>query len=362
MTTLPNDYKYFLPAEWHQQDCVQLTWAHRDTDWQPYLDDITRTLVQLAAAIAKHETVLIAARDAEEVATLLSHELSYEAMKNVRIVKCDNNDTWARDHAFITLLPTQCDDKNALPRLLDFHFNGWGEKFAADKDNAINATLRKRCVLQGEYIDNGDFVLEGGSIESDGCGTVFTTSQCLLAPHRNQPLSREDIEKELLRRLAAKRIVWLDHGSLIGDDTDGHIDTTVRLAPNDTLLYMLCDNLADPQYADFKALEQQLRGLQTIGGKPYRLLPLPMPGAIYDGDDRLPATYANFLVINGAVIVPTYAQPDNDRKAMKTIQTAFPDRDIIGIDARTVIRQHGSLHCLTMQYPAGALSNQCSRG
>lgn len=355
MTSLPNDIKYILPAEWEPQDCVQLTWAHEDTDWRPYMEDITAVLIRLAATIAKYERVLIAARDAETVATLLSDKLSRKVMENIFIVKCDNNDTWARDHAFITLVPVHRNDPEALPRLLDFRFNGWGEKFPADKDNAVNATLYDRAVLRGEYIDCGDFVLEGGSVESDGRGTVFTTSHCLLAPHRNQPLSREKIEQQLLRRLAAKRIVWLDHGSLIGDDTDGHIDTTVRLAPNDTLLYICCDDTDDPQYDDFKALERQLLGLRTIDGNPYRLLPLPMPAAIYDGGERLPATYANFLIINGAVIMPTYAQQSKDEEAARTLQQAFPDRRIIGVDARTVIRQHGSLHCLTMQYPKGTL-------
>ena len=177
-----------------------------------------------------------------------------------------------------------------------------------------------------------DFVLEGGSIESDGKGTVFTTSQCLLAPNRNQPLSKEGIEDYLKRVLCAERIVWLDHGNLIGDDTDGHIDTIVRIAPDDTILYVKCDDYKDEQFQDFEALESQLQCLRTKEGKPYRLLPLPMPKAMYDDGDRLPATYANFLIINGAVLVPTYNQPELDKKAMEIIQQAFPDREIVGID------------------------------
>ena len=194
-------------------------------------------------------------------------------------------------------------------------------------------------------------MLEGGSIESDGRGTVFTTSQCLLAPHRNQPLTREDIELKLKEYLRAERIVWLDHGNLTGDDTDGHIDTIVRIAPDNTLLYVACDDSGDEQYDDFRALENQLRDLRTIDGEPYRLLRLPMPDAIFDDGDRLPATYANFVITNGAVICPTYNQPAKDAQAMKIIGEAFPGREVIGIDACTVIRQHGSLHCLTMQYP-----------
>ena len=189
-------------------------------------------------------------------------------------------------------------------------------------------------------------MLEGGSIESDGRGTIFTTSCCLLAPHRNQPLTQQEIEKKLKEWLGAERIVWINHGSLIGDDTDGHIDTLVRICPNDTLLFIA----ADDDHADLVQMELELQTLRTTEGKPYRLLKLPMPRPIYDGEDRLPATYANYLVINDAVLVPTYAQPDLDAEAMRIIGTAFPDREIIGIDCQAVIRQHGSLHCCTMQY------------
>jgi len=205
--------------------------------------------------------------------------------------------------------------------------------------------------LKGEYIDCLDFVLEGGSIESDGKGTVFTTSCCLLAPHRNQPMTQEQIEERLKETLCAERIVWIDHGHLTGDDTDGHIDTLVRVCPDDTLLYVGCDDPEDEQYIDLRLMEEQLKTLRTLDGKPYKLVRLPMPRPIYDGEDRLPATYANFLVVNGAVLCPTYDQPDLDAEALRLIGEAFPDREIVGIDCRSIIKQHGSLHCCTMQYP-----------
>ncbi|SFG16909.1 agmatine deiminase family protein [Prevotella sp. KH2C16] len=335
----------YLPAEWAPQHGVQLTWPHAGTDWLPYLNEITHTYVLLAAAIAAREPLLIVAPHPGEVETLLRTTLDAASLRNIRYFECDTNDTWARDHAFLTL-------KDGDERiLLDFRFNGWGEKFAWEKDNAINRRLHATGIVQGNYEDHGDFVLEGGSIESDGRGTVFTTSQCLLASHRNQPLTQAQIESRLKESLRADRIVWLDHGTLIGDDTDGHIDTIVRTAPHDTLLYVRCLDEGDPQYADFKALEEQLTTLRTPDGKPYRLLPLPMPEPIVFNGERLPATYANFLILNGAVIVPTYDQPDNDETACETIRQAFPDREIIGIDARVIIRQHGSIHCITMQYP-----------
>lgn len=316
---------YRLPAEWEPQSGVQLTWPHAQTDWAYMLDEITETYRQMAEAIERYEPVLI--------------------------VNPPTNDTWARDHGFITLVNDHGD-----ARLLDFCFNGWGEKFPAELDNAINRRLYDEGRVRGEYVSQLDFVLEGGSIESDGRGTVFTTTPCLLAPHRNQPMTREQIEQRLKTSLCAKRIVWIDHGQLTGDDTDGHIDTLVRICPDDTILYVGCDDPQDEQYGELNLMEEQLRTLRTLDGRPYRLLKLPMPYPIHDEDGkRLPATYANFLVINGAVLVPTYAQPDLDAEAMRLVGQAFPGRDIIGIDCRSIIRQHGSLHCCTMQYPAGVL-------
>ena len=340
---------YILPAEWYTQSCVQLTWPHEDTDWRDYLDDITETFVQIAKAVAHYEPLVIAAKYPERVREVLAESLNDDEMARVSIYECDNNDTWARDHAFITLVPTT--DASAPCRLLDFRFNGWGEKFAADKDNRINRTLYDKGVFSGERVDYDDFVLEGGSIESDGRGTVLTTSVCLMAPHRNQPMTQAEVETVLKERLCARKIVWFDYGQLIGDDTDGHIDTIVRVCPDNTLLYVGCDDENDPQYADLKALENQLQQATDADGRPYRLLKLPMPDALYDDGDRLPATYANFLIINGAVIVPTNNQEENDARALELVAEAFPGYDIIGIDSQTIVRQHGSIHCLTMQYP-----------
>ena len=353
MTDILHDY--FLPAEWHEQSGVMLTWPHAGTDWRPYLDDITRTYIEMTKAIALHERVLIATPEPHRVEQLLHHELGDDLIRNVAIYQVDSDDTWARDHGPITLLPTGDASTDKHPLMIDFRFNGWGEKFGASHDNAINHSLASLGAFTCPLADNDDFVLEGGSIESDGKGTVFTTSQCLLAPHRNQPLSQQGIEERLKSSLHASRIVWLDHGNLIGDDTDGHIDTIVRTAPNDTILYVAPDSNDKEQYADFVLLEQQLMQLRTADGKPYRLLPLPMPEPVYCDGERLPATYANFLVINGAVLCPTYDQARHDDAALATIAEAFPGRKVIGIDARTIIKQHGSIHCLTMQLPAGCM-------
>jgi len=318
--------RYRLPAEWEPQSGVQLTWPHAGTDWAPMLDEVLATYEEMAREIRKREPLLI--------------------------VGPPTNDTWARDHGFISLVPVA---SHLAPRLLDFCFNGWGKKFPADLDNAINRRLYDGGSVQGEYASHLDFVLEGGSIESDGRGTIFTTSCCLLAPHRNQPLTKEQIEERLKDYLCAERVLWIDHGLLTGDDTDGHIDTLVRIAPNDTLLYIGCDDPQDEQYEELRQMEEQLRTFRTLDGKPYQLMRLPIPRPIFDTNDRLPATYANFLIINGAVLCPTYGQPDLDQEALRIIGNAFPDREIVGIDCRSLIKQHGSLHCCTMQFPTGVL-------
>ena len=329
-----------------------LTWPHQATDWAPYLKEITETYVKMADAITRYEQLVIATPHPIQVGAMLSGRLTPEQMTRVYICFCKTNDTWARDHGPITL---RSDDGKLT--MLDFRFNGWGEKFEAALDNNVTRTLHEDGAFDTEtkgtprLADNDDFVLEGGAIESDGKGTIMTTECCLMAPNRNQPMAKEDIEEELRFRLKAKRIIWLKHGSLIGDDTDGHIDTIVRLAPNDTLLYNKCTDENDEQYADFVALEEELKELRTLDGKPYKLIPLPQPDAIYDEGERLPATYANFLIINGAVLVPTYNQEEKDKEACEAIKKSFPDREIIAIDSRTIVRQHGSIHCCTMQVP-----------
>ena len=371
-------------AEWEPQRMVQLTWPHKDTDWAPILPEITAVYEEMAREITKREPLLVVAPEGTpNLPSSISHHPS-------SIIHLPTNDTWARDHGFITVEETLTHQPSAISpqpsalihqpsalRLLDFKFNGWGEKFEAKLDNDINRHLYDQGMVHGHYEDHLDFVLEGGSIESDGKGTIFTTTCCLMAPHRNQPLSQAEIEARLKEYLGAERVVWLNHGSLIGDDTDGHIDTLARICPNDTIIY----TGGDADHPDLTLMEEELKALRTMDGKPYRLLKLPLPRPIYDplveegteadGDplvaegteadgsvvnddivdsDRLPATYANYLIINGAVLVPTYAQPDLDAEAMRIIGEAFPDREIIGIDCRAVIKQHGSLHCCTMQY------------
>lgn len=349
----------YLPAEWARQSGVQLTWPHKETDWAPILKEVTECYVHMALEISLRERLIIVTPEPESVERLLGERLPQRALKKVSLCRIDTNDTWARDHGFITL------QTNMGHLLLDFQFNGWGRKFPAELDNQICRRMMEQGVLNGQYEDHLDFVLEGGSIESDGQGTILTTSQCLLAPNRNQPLTKDEIEERLKRYLRAERILWLDHGYLAGDDTDSHIDTLARLCPGDTIAYVQCQDEDDEHYEELRRMEEQIQTFRTLDNRPYRLIPLPMAKAVYEeveneGDgkmrgQRLPATYANFLVINGAVLMPTYRDAERDELARRQLQLAFPRHEIVPIDCRILIEQHGSLHCCTMQFPQGVI-------
>lgn len=350
----------YLPAEWQRQSAVQLTWPHAGSDWDDILEEVEVCYYHMAREISLRELLLIVTPNVEEVQKSLESGLNGRIPENERIREeallhricffcCDTNDTWARDHAFLTCLDNEDPERRIL---LDFCFNGWGMKFAANYDNQINNRLYKSGLLDGVYLDCRDFVLEGGAIESDGEGTLLTTSSCLLAPNRNEPLDKHDIEKTIRNIFNAKRVLWLNHGGLAGDDTDGHIDTLARFCNPQTIAYVECKDKNDEHYEELNKMQKELRSFRNNEGKPYQLVGLPMPDAIYDEEGyRLPATYANFLIMNDAVLCPTYNQPENDAQAIKTLSEIFTDREVVGVDCRVLIRQHGSLHCCTMQYP-----------
>jgi len=336
-----------MPAEWEAQDAVLLAWPGSQGDWGPVLAEIEGVMVEIIRHASFFEQVVIAAPEPQRpTAVLKQHGIE---LRNIRIYQVNNNDTWARDFGPIGV------EVNAATLLYDFAFNGWGLKYPANYDNRISRSLAARGVWQVP-LHTLSMILEGGSIESDGAGTILTTAGCLLSPNRNPHLDKSGIEQHLRRILGAQRILWLNHGTLAGDDTDGHIDTLARLCPNDTIVYVHCDDPQDEHFAPLQAMEEELKQFKTSSGKQYRLLPLPWPQPKFNGSyERLPATYANYLVINDAVLVPTYAD-SADRAALEVIARAYPEREIIGIDCSSVILQHGSLHCLTMQLPKGTLA------
>lgn len=335
-----------LPAEWYPQSGIQLTWPHAGTDWAYMLEEVQECFIHLAREIAEREILLIVTPEPEEVKKQIAATVN---MSNVRFLKCETNDTWARDHGAITMVDVDA------PSLLDFTFNGWGLKFASDLDNQITRHAVEANALKGRYINRLGFVLEGGSIESDGMGTLLTTSECLLSPNRNGQLNRIEIEEYLKSTFHFQQILWLDHGYLAGDDTDSHIDTLARFCSTDTIAYVKCEDKNDEHYEELLAMEEQLKTFHTLAGEPYRLLALPMADKMEEDGKRLPATYANFLIMNGAILYPTYNQPENDRIAGEVLQQAFPKHRIVGINCCALIRQHGSLHCVTMQYPQGVI-------
>ncbi|MGV8074120.1 MAG: agmatine deiminase family protein [Syntrophobacteraceae bacterium] len=335
-----------LPAEWEEQDGVLLAWPHKKSDWKPHLDIVEPVFVEILKAVSRFERVIVVAPYPRAVERSLVR--AKVPMDRISLYEIDTNDTWARDFGPITVME---DDH---PVLLNFGFNGWGLKFPANLDNRIT---RELCAIGafGEIrSETVGLILEGGSIESDGKGTILSTARCLLESNRNPHLTREGIESALLSLFGAEHFLCLENGSLAGDDTDSHVDTLVRFAPDDTLLHVSCKDVNDEHFEELSAMVEELKLFRTMSGKPYRLIPLPLPAPCYDENGiRLPASYANFLIINDAVLVPTYGDRNGDAAALDTLKSVFPERTIIGIDCLPLISQHGSLHCVTMHIPKG---------
>ncbi|MDI3260155.1 MAG: agmatine deiminase family protein [Sinobacteraceae bacterium] len=333
-----------LPAEWAPQSAVMLTWPRADGDFARWHDAVERNFIDLARAVSRHAHLHV---NVAEQADGLRRKLLAAGVSGarLRIYQLPNDDVWARDHGPITVFR---DGKRVH---LDFRFNGWGGKFPATHDDALTGRLAALGAF-ADPVEPVDFVLEGGAIDSDGQGSLLTTARCLLAPTRNPGHDRLGIETRLRETLGVARVLWLEHGELIGDDTDGHIDTLARFCDACTIAYQACEDARDPHFAELAAMRAELEALRTRDGAPYRLIPLPLPAPILDADGRrLPAGYANFLIVNDAVLVPVYGDAA-DRVALDRLRSAFPNRELLPIDCRALIHQYGSLHCVTMQIPA----------
>lgn len=343
------DIRLTLKAEWEPQSEILLVWPDRHTDWEYMLDEVRKCVAAILEALHRHGSkISLLVRDPGEPLEYLSEDV----LQGLTFVKTEYNDTWIRDYGPLSLALEGAGDKRAL--LADFGFNGWGLKFASDLDNLVTY----RCFSHHSdgspnpaYLNCRGYELEGGSVETDGRGTLLTTSRCLCSPNRNGGLSKDQVERRLARLLGIRHFLWLDHGYLAGDDTDSHIDTLARLCPGDVIIYTGCRDNEDEHYNELQAMATQLKEMRTPEGKPYSLVELPLPSPFYDPDDghRLPATYANYLVTDNAVLVPVYGRPEEDRMALDIIRSVYSDRVVEGIDCRALIRQHGSLHCATMQ-------------
>ncbi|MHB1950811.1 MAG: agmatine deiminase family protein [Acidiferrobacteraceae bacterium] len=340
-----------LPAEWMPQSGVMLTWPRARGPWGDQQASVEAVFLQLAREIALRERVLIVAEHAkarEHIAGQLATQGVDPAQ--VRFAVAESNDVWARDHGPI------CVVRDRRHVLLDFRFNGWGRKYPFEADDEITRRVFDQHVFDdGVAMEPVDMVLEGGSIECDGAGTILTTSRCLLSPARNPKLSRKAIEARLTDTLGASRVLWLEHGYLAGDDTDSHVDTLARFCDPETIACVSPPDPEDEHYEEITAMVAELAALRTVGGQAYRIVPLPWPRAKLNAvGERLPATYANFLIINHAVLVPTYDDPADD-EALERLAGCFPGREMVAIPAAALIHQYGSVHCVTMQLPAGVL-------
>lgn len=337
-----NDIHYI--AEWELDGPVLLSLPHEDTDWCDILPEAIDQYKRIINALtANGEEVLLLVPDAVKARETLADC----PLEHVTLVEMPTNDTWTRDYGPIAV------NRHGRIRAIDFGFNGWGLKFAADRDNLVNMRLAERQVLPvGMYRNRREFILEGGSIDTDGEGTLLTTTRCLLSPNRNGGGTRAEIGEQLTRELGVDHILWLDYGALIGDDTDSHIDTLCRMAPGNIIFFTGCRDMDEPQFEELLHMRAQLSMFRNAEGEPYNLVELPLPAAVTDEEgNRLPATYANYLVTPRAVYMPVYNQPEKDELACQTIRIAFPDHKVVPVECTTLTRQHGSLHCSTMTLP-----------
>lgn len=336
-----------LPAEWEPQAAVLIAWPHAGTDWADRLEQVEATYVALAAAVTRFQPLIIVVADADLHAHVETKLREAGAdLARIRFVELPYDDTWLRDSGPITLRS----EKGF--QLTDFRFTGWGGKFGAEQDDALIAGLVAAGVFGSARHKRVDWALEGGGIESDGDGTILTTWRCLNQRHPEQ--SRAEMDAILHDSLHAERVLWLDHGYLEGDDTDAHIDTLARFAPGDHIVYQACDDASDAHYAELQRMGEELAALRSAEGNPYALHPLPWARPILDEGRRLAASYANYLIVNGAVLVPAYGDAADD-EAARIIGEAHPGRTVVQVPCRALIWQNGSLHCITMQLPAGLL-------
>ena len=335
--------------EWAPQQGILMAFPDYSTDWNYIIEEAAQQYIRLIKTFTDNNVHVFLLYNDENI---IKDLLEIVNVKYLSLIKYKFNDTWTRDYGPIALKNL---DKISL---VDFGFNGWGLKFAADKDNLANLFLKETGVIPSQkYINNRDFILEGGSIETDGKGLILTTTRCLCSPNRNGGLSKNEVERELRKRLGAKKVLFLDYGYLMGDDTDSHVDTLARIVPDNRIVFTGCSDQSDPHYEELLKMRKQLESFTNLENEKFSLYELPLPDPIFDSEGlRLPATYANFLLYDNMVFMPTYSQPEKDKEAAEILSNACRGYRVIGIDCSTLIKQHGSLHCATMQIPVGSFN------
>lgn len=342
----PAELGYRMPAEWAPHQATWLSWPHNAATWLGRVDLAEQAMVPVVAALARSEPVRINVLDAAHERHV--RELLAGAVEPARVHfhHFPTNDAWCRDHGAIFV--TRPADRGEPLLALDFDYNAWGGKYPPyDLDNAMPPRM---AAALGVPCRAGGMVLEGGSIDVNGTGTLLTTEQCLLNPNRNPGLARADIEERLRGLLGVHTIVWLGEG-IIGDDTDGHVDDITRFVAEDAVVTVVEPDPADPNHAPLADNLERLRAVRLADGRPLRIVELPMPGPVQAGTDRLPASYANFLITNRAVLMPAFADP-RDAEARAILAGCFPGRAIVPLDCRSIVPGLGTLHCLSQQVPA----------
>ncbi|OUS29323.1 hypothetical protein A9Q99_09455 [Gammaproteobacteria bacterium 45_16_T64] len=341
-----------LIPEWGPQQATMIVWPHITTDWAPWIDDITNTYVQFADIITHYQKLVIICKTPEHESHIQAQLANTSNSFSIQYIHLAYNDTWCRDYGPLSVY------REGAVELLDFAFNGWGDKYDATDDNLLCRRLDYASHFSHQ-LSTIDFHLEGGSIDSNGAGLLLTTSACLLSGTRNNAADKALIESTLSEYLHFKRLLWLDHGSLVGDDTDCHIDNLARFTSPDTVVYAATPNTKDANHHPLAAMEQELQALNQRHNLGLTLIPIAIPEAQFDTATgaRLPASYINFVMVNGAVIIPCFDTPQ-DESALEIFTNLFPDRDIVPIIGNHFIKQFGGPHCASMQLAENTISNK----
>jgi agmatine deiminase len=338
---------YRMPAEWERQEAVWLSWPHKRKTWPKQFRPIPYAFARIVAAISRFENVRINAADVLQPRAKLLCERAGAVMTRVRFYDHPTDDTWCRDHGPIFVKHAATGEV----ALTDWAFNAWGGKhLPCDRDNDIPVAIARR--LRARRFVN-PMVLEGGSLDVNGEGLLITTEQCLLNPNRNPTLNIEQIEQNLRDYLGVDTVLWLGRG-LVGDDTDGHVDDLTRFFRNDGIVTAVETNRRDANFAALDDNRRRLAKMRTPAGRQFDIVELPMPKPVAFQGIRVPASYANFLVVNGAVMVPTFRQSRSDDRACEILAGCFLGREIVPIDCYHLIWGRGSLHCVSQQQPAGS--------
>ena len=343
--TTPKELGYFFPAEWHPHEATWLSWPHKEASWPGKLDAIYPYYAQFIKAVSEGEKVNINVND-EAMKSFATNCLEDAAVDlgQIKFFIHPTNDAWCRDHGPAFLINPKAENKKVI---VDWNYNAWGNKYPPYNLDDVIPTL-----IANQYnipVFHPGIVMEGGSVEFNGQGTILTSTACLLNPNRNPQLDQQQIEDYLRHYYGVEQILWVSEG-IVGDDTDGHIDDTVRFVNEDTVLTVVEENKSDENYSLLQTNLKELKQMRLLNGKQLNIIELPMPDAVVYEDQRLPASYANFYIANSAVIVPTYRCRQDD-KALRIIQECFPGRKAVGIDSSDIIWGLGSFHCLSQQEP-----------